>query len=103
MRHWYDWYQLWKQQTEYPLYLMRYEDIMNDPEPTLKGALEFMLNVEDITGTRLHKFLQTVVGLEKRPQKYEPRKGQVGKNRHSPERTKVIEDACGSFCLDLYP
>ena len=83
IKHWYDWYVLWKQQTEYPVHIMKYEDIMNDPAPVLKGALEFIVGVDDITGTRLHKYLLTTVE-EERPKKYEPRKGQVGKNKHSP-------------------
>jgi len=55
---WRDWQLFWLQQTKYPIHIIRYEDLRNDPEPTLKAALAFALDVEDISGTRIEKYIK---------------------------------------------
>jgi hypothetical protein len=37
-----------------PVHIIRYEDILNNPEITLKSLLEFILNTPDISGTKVH-------------------------------------------------
>ena len=41
---------------------MRYEDIVGCPEKTLRGLLEFILNVPSIEGTLVEKYLKLAVG-----------------------------------------
>ena len=59
--------ELWKEFHEYwvnqdiPVHIIRYEDILTDPEPVLKACLEFVLNVDDITGTKVHEYLKVAV------------------------------------------
>lgn len=50
---WKDFHEFWIN-AKIPVYIIRYEDIVANPEPTLKGLLEFILNVEDITNTKVH-------------------------------------------------
>jgi hypothetical protein len=37
-----------------PVHIIRYEDIVINPEPALKSLLEFILNIDDITGTKVY-------------------------------------------------
>ena len=49
-----------------PVHIIRFEDIMSDPEPILKSLLEFVLNVDDITDTKVEHYLKLAV-KEDRP------------------------------------
>lgn len=44
-----------------PVHIIRYEDILSNPEPTLKSLLEFILNTPDISGTKVHQYLKVAV------------------------------------------
>jgi hypothetical protein len=76
---------IWKEFHEYwlsaeiPVHIVRYEDLRLDPEPVLKKLLEFILEVDDISGTVVHANLKKTVS-EAPPQKYKPRKAQINKN-----------------------
>jgi len=61
------------------VHLVRYEDILADPEPVLKGLLEFVLDLDDISGTKLLGHVQAAV-KEDRPQNYKPRHGEANAN-----------------------
>lgn len=50
---WNDFHQFWMN-AKIPVHIIRYEDILNNPEPTLKSLLEFILNTPDISGTKVH-------------------------------------------------
>lgn len=69
----------WALKDEIPTHIIRYEDIMEDPEPVLKKLIEFVLNVKDITGTKAGRYVELAV-REKRPQNYKPREGKVNAN-----------------------
>ena len=43
------------------MHIIRYEDIVADPQPPLKKLLEFILNVKDITGTKVEHYLNVAV------------------------------------------
>lgn len=45
---------------EIPLYIFRYEDLVNDPEPALKECFKFLLNVTSIEGTVVEKRIQDI-------------------------------------------
>lgn len=68
---WKDFHEFWIN-AKIPVHIIRYEDIVQTPEPTLKSLLEFILNVKDISGTRVHNFLKIAV-TEQSPQIYKPR------------------------------
>ena len=55
-----------------PKYIVRFEDLVKNPEPTLMGLLAFIMNVETIEGTLVQKYLRLAVD-EASPQIYKPR------------------------------
>jgi hypothetical protein len=68
---WKDFHDFWIN-AKIPVHIVRYEDIVSSPEPTLKSLLEFILNIKDISGTKVHHFLKLAVS-EQSPQIYKPR------------------------------
>ena len=48
-----------------PIHIVRYEDLVSEDkgkvETSLKGLLEFILNVDDISGTKVNKFLKIAI------------------------------------------
>lgn len=48
---WKDFHDFWLN-AKIPVHIIRYEDIVSSPEPTLKGLLEFILN-DKIEGTKI--------------------------------------------------
>jgi hypothetical protein len=65
--------------TSIPVHIIRYEDLLTDPEPVLKSLLEFILNQKDITGTKVYYLLKQAV-KEKSPKVYPPRMGKINAN-----------------------
>ena len=57
---WKDFHDFWLN-AKIPVHIIRYEDIVENPEPTLKSLLEFILNIKDITGTKVEHFLKIAV------------------------------------------
>ena len=57
---WKDFHDFWLN-AKIPVHIIRYEDIVQTPEPTLKSLLEFILNVENIKDTKLEHFLKIAV------------------------------------------
>ena len=76
---WKDFHDFWLN-AKIPVHIIRYEDIVQKPEPTLKSLLEFILNVDTISGTKVEHFLQIAV-KEASPQIYKPRVGKVLDNK----------------------
>lgn len=74
-----------------PLHIIRYEDLVYNSEPTLKKALEFILNVDDISGTKVHQYLKLAVS-EESPKIYKPREGVPNKSlkRFTKEQLEFI-------------
>lgn len=66
--------------TGIPVFLVSYEELSSNPEPILKKLLEFVLNVDDITGTTVHQYLKQAV-KEEPPKVYTPREGKINSNR----------------------
>ena len=75
---WRDFHDFWLN-AKIPVHIIRYEDIVENPEPTLKSLLEFILNIDDITGTKVEHFLKIAVS-QSSPQIYKPREGKVNGN-----------------------
>ena len=57
---WKDFHEFWMN-AKIPVHIVRYEDVVTKPEPTLKSLLEFIMNVEDISGTKVHQYLKIAV------------------------------------------
>ena len=72
---WKDFHDFWLN-AKIPVHIIRYEDILGNPEPTLRSLLEFILNVDDLKGTKIESYLQIAVS-ETSPQIYKPRQGKV--------------------------
>lgn len=57
MTVWKDYYEYWLTKKDIPVHLVRYEDILEEPYKYLKQVLEFMLEVDDITGSKVDRYL----------------------------------------------
>ena len=57
---WKDFHDFWIN-AKIPVHIIRYEDIVAKPEPTLKSLLEYILNIQDISGTKLEHYLKIAV------------------------------------------
>lgn len=71
MKIWCEFHDWWLK-AKIPKYIVRYEDLVGSPEKTLRGLLEFILNVPSIEGTLVEQHLKLTVG-EKAPEVYKPR------------------------------
>ena len=59
--------------------MIRYEDIVLQPKPTLNELVKFILNVRSIEGTRIEHYIELAC-QERAPEVYKPRKGRVNAN-----------------------
>ena len=57
---WNDFHEFWTN-AKIPVHIIRYEDIVNDPKPTLKSLLEFIMNVDDLKGTVIEQHLEMAI------------------------------------------
>ena len=53
---WKDFHDFWLN-AKIPVHIVRYEDIVTNPEPTLRELLKFILNQEDLSGTKVEQYL----------------------------------------------
>ena len=65
---WRDFHEFWLN-AKIPRYIVRYEDLVTNPEPTLRGLLAFIMNVPTIEGLLVEKYLKMAVS-EASPQIY---------------------------------
>jgi len=65
---WKDFHQFWIREN-IPIHIVRYEDIMQNPETVLKKAVEFILDVDDISGTKAGQYVKLAVE-DSRPVNY---------------------------------
>ena len=59
--------------------MIRYEDIVLQPKPTLIELVKFVLNVRTLDGTRIERYIELAC-QERAPEVYKPRKGRVNAN-----------------------
>lgn len=73
------------------MHIIRYEDIVLTPEPTLTELLKFILNVGTLENTRVEKYIKLAC-QEKAPEVYKPRKGRVNNNmaKFKPEHLEYM-------------
>lgn len=44
-----------------PIHLIRYEDIVSYPKQALSGLMKFLLNKQDISGSKIEHFIKLAV------------------------------------------
>ena len=76
---WKDFHDFWLKSKKAVIHLIRYEDIVSHPLAALSDLMKFILNVEDLKGTRIEHYIKLAVG-ETSPQIYKPREGKVNGN-----------------------
>ena len=75
---WKDFHDFWLK-AKIPVHVVRYEDIVLNPAPTMREVLKFILNVQTLEGTRVERYIQLAC-QEAAPEVYKPRKGRVNAN-----------------------
>jgi hypothetical protein len=59
---WRDFHEFWlKKSSVIPFHIVRYEDLMNNPESVLKPLIEFVINRGDISGTKIEQYIKIAV------------------------------------------
>jgi len=53
---WHDFYRFWTQ-SNIPIHIIRYEDVMIDPETTYSGVMSFLLRSPTIEGCAAQKYV----------------------------------------------
>ena len=44
-----------------PIYIVRYEDLVNDTKNTYEGVFKYLLEIDDIEGTNVQRRIEEVV------------------------------------------
>ena len=78
---WREFHEFWLRMSEsIPVHIVRYEDLCQRPKEALTSMMQFMFNCEDLSDTRIEKFIDLHV-TSKPPKIYEPRSGKIDGNR----------------------
>ena len=87
---WKDFHDFWLK-AKIPVHVIRYEDIVLAPKPTLIELFKFVLNVNTLEGTRIEQYVELAC-REKAPEVYKPRKGKVNNNvaKFKPEHLEYM-------------
>ena len=74
-----------------PVHIIRYEDLLSDPERVLKHCMEFVLSQKDISGTKIEQYIKLAT-KDGAPMIYSPRSGKTGKNLalYSPDQLEIL-------------
>lgn len=75
---WKDFHDFWLN-SKIPVHIIRYEDILRDPRPTMLKLFSFILNTPSLEGTLIERYVDLAV-MEKAPEIYKPREGRVNSN-----------------------
>lgn len=76
---WSDYHKFWMS-SSIPVHVIKFEDLLTDPEPVLESLLSFVLDSKDLSGTRVARHIEMAVAEKKAPQKYKPREGKINTN-----------------------
>ena len=87
---WKDFHDFWLK-AKIPVHVIRYEDIVLAPKPTLLELFKFVLNVNTLEGTRIERYVDLAC-QERAPEVYKPRKGKVNNNvaKFKPEHLEYM-------------
>ena len=75
---WKDFHDFWLR-AKIPVHLIRFEDILTSPKPTMTDLFKFILNTPSLEGTLIERYIDLAV-REKAPEVYKPREGRVNSN-----------------------
>ena len=94
---WHDFHMFWAH-TTIPVHIVRFEDLVTDPERVLKPLLEFILDEKDITGTKVYYLMKKAVG-EQSPKLYPPRQGKINANlsKFNQDQLRFISDTASEM------
>jgi hypothetical protein len=76
---WRDFHNYWLQQTEIPLHVIRYEDLVARPGEVIPDMMKFAFNQQDISDSLVQKFIELAVA-EGAQKTYKPRVGKANVN-----------------------
>ena len=77
---WVDFHEFWiKMRDRIPIHIVRYEDLIEQPQEPLERLSKFVLAAEDISATKAQKLVE-IAAAEARPENYRPREGKINKN-----------------------
>lgn len=98
---WKDFHDFWLN-AKVPVHLIRFEDILNNPKPTMLSLFQFILNTTDLSNTRIAHYIDLAV-QEKAPEVYKPRQGKVNSNldKYNAEQLKFMYE-CASQMLNEF-
>ena len=99
---WRDFYDFWIK-SGVPTHLVRYEDILKQPENTMKDLMKFIFIQEDIEETVLSQCIKLVTNEKKAPEVYKPRVGKINTNlaKFSQKQLDVIARIAGDLLKSL--
>ena len=93
---WKDNYLFWRDM-DIPVHIVRYEDLCDQPGKTIEDLVKFVLNVEDISGTKVEKLVENACGSYKGIYNVRPGGGVANKNlwKYSDEQIEFIKSVAG--------
>jgi len=47
--------------SNFPIHIVRYEDIVNSPQQALKSLAQYILNIDDLSGTKIEHYIKIAV------------------------------------------
>lgn len=74
VRAWKEMYNYWLAQ-DIPLFILRFEDLLTQPEETMTDLFKFLLKTDDLEGTQILKSIQDITQVGgRRREIYKPRR-----------------------------
>ena len=89
-------------ETKTPLYIVRYEDLVNEPKETLLGLMAFCFEIKDARGTNLGRQIDKVLAKGSEATQFYKMKTVTGKfdaNRgmYTEDQIKAVQEAFGEW------
>ena len=85
-----------------PIYIVRYEDLVNQPKETYEGIFKYLLEIDDIEGTNAQRRIEQVVAQGRsatQTYKFKATTGQLNTNakRYTKEQVDYIKQELGDL------
>ena len=79
LKVWREFHKFWLA-SKIPVHIVRFEDLVSNPNSTLIELMKFVLNVKTLENTRIETYIKLATN-QPAPQKYKPRNGKAYANR----------------------
>ena len=89
LRVWKEFHNFWLQ-SKLPVHIIRYEDLVSNPESALTELMKFVLNVKTLENTRAQAHIKLATN-QSAPEVYKPRKGKAYANREKFGKQQLAE------------